>query len=297
MYYRDLIREHVRKRVGELRKRGRKLPRAPVPKVPNHLARDYLRDLLSQLKFARALVTASIPKFTRALDRISEHRAGVRGDTVRADDDVSDVQEALGDIRFAFMRRYSRAEAEELARRHAENGREFAVEQIQQEFRKVIGIDVIAESPAIEPVISAAIAENVALITSVPEKYFSDVEASIMQSFRTGANTEDLIDLLQEKYNLSESRATLIAVDQMNKLNGQLQQANQEALGVTRYIWRTSQDERVRDTHRLLDGQSFDWDDPPEVGHPGQDYRCRCQPEADIESMLDADDADADTED
>ncbi len=281
MFYRELVRAQVRERVAELRKRGRKLPRAPKPKEPNQLSRIYLRDLLDQLKFAKALVTAAMPRITRSLEQANAFR-----DRHRADDDVGDVQKTLGDIKVAFQRRYSKAEAEELARRHAMRGRNFTAEQIETQFRKVIGIDVVAESPAIEPLVSAAVAENVSLITSVSEKYFADIEASVMQSFRTGANTQDLIDLLQERYEVSESRATLIAVDQTNKLNGQLQQANQEALGVTRYIWRTSQDDRVRDTHQLLDGQSFDWDAPPEVGHPGQDYRCRCQPEADIESML-----------
>jgi SPP1 gp7 family putative phage head morphogenesis protein len=287
MLYRDLIREQVRERAEALRKRGRKLPRGPKPKEPHQLTRVYLRELLDQLGFARALVKAALPSITRSLERANAVRAGERADATKADDDVGDVQKKLGDIRFAFMRRYSKAEAERLAERHVARGRNFTAEQVQQHFRKVIGVDVIAESPAMEQVVSAAVAENVSLITSIPEKYFADVESSVMQSFRTGANTDDLVDLLQERYEVSESRASLIAVDQTNKLNGQLQQVSQESLGVTRYIWRTSQDDRVRDSHQLLDGQSFSWDDPPEVGHPGQDYRCRCQPEADIESMLD----------
>ena len=46
-------------------------------------------------------------------------------------------------------------------------------------------------------------------------------------------------------------------------------------------MWRTVGDNRVRETHRELNGQSFRWDEPPECdpGHhalPGGIWNCRC---------------------
>ena len=38
------------------------------------------------------------------------------------------------------------------------------------------------------------------------------------------------------------------------------------------YIWRCQSDDKVRETHCELDGKVFSWDNPPEVGHPGEDY-------------------------
>lgn len=32
----------------------------------------------------------------------------------------------------------------------------------------------------------------------------------------------------------------------------------------------------MRPTHRANDGRVFTWDDPPDTGHPGEDYNCRC---------------------
>ena len=65
-----------------------------------------------------------------------------------------------------------------------------------------------------------------------------------------------------------------------------------EQAGVTEYKFRTSEDERVRATHRPMDGLRCRYDDPTvylsdgkwvsrsNVGgvlkHPGQDYQCRC---------------------
>lgn len=44
----------------------------------------------------------------------------------------------------------------------------------------------------------------------------------------------------------------------------------------THYIWRTSGDDRVRASHAANNGRIFSWDAPPETGHPGVDYNCRC---------------------
>lgn len=43
------------------------------------------------------------------------------------------------------------------------------------------------------------------------------------------------------------------------------------------YVWRTRRDERVRPSHRRNDGRIFSWASPPDTGHPGEDYNCRCE--------------------
>ena len=59
-------------------------------------------------------------------------------------------------------------------------------------------------------------------------------------------------------------------------LNGFLQT---EGLHVDRYIWRSSDDSRVRAAHAEYDDHIFLWSAPPEGGHPGQDWNCRCTAE------------------
>lgn len=53
----------------------------------------------------------------------------------------------------------------------------------------------------------------------------------------------------------------------------------QQEEGYTRYIWRTSGDNRVRSSHAANNGRVFAWDSPPPTGHPGEDYGCRCRAE------------------
>ncbi|MET0155021.1 MAG: phage minor head protein [Rickettsiales bacterium] len=42
------------------------------------------------------------------------------------------------------------------------------------------------------------------------------------------------------------------------------------------YIWRTEEDDKVRLSHAINDGKIFSWNNPPAIGHPGEDYNCRC---------------------
>lgn len=53
--------------------------------------------------------------------------------------------------------------------------------------------------------------------------------------------------------------------------------------GLPRYRWQTKGDDRVRSDHAILDGEIFEWANPPVVNqstgmraHPSQDYNCRC---------------------
>jgi hypothetical protein len=46
------------------------------------------------------------------------------------------------------------------------------------------------------------------------------------------------------------------------------------------YIWRTAGDDKVRPSHAANEGRVFAWNDPPETGHPGEDFNCRCTAEA-----------------
>lgn len=50
------------------------------------------------------------------------------------------------------------------------------------------------------------------------------------------------------------------------------------------YTWRTQGDDKVRPSHAANDGETFDADDPPDTGNPGEDYGCRCWAEWQVSS-------------
>ncbi len=60
---------------------------------------------------------------------------------------------------------------------------------------------------------------------------------------------------------------------------GLINQLRQQDLGIERYIWRSQDDAKVRESHAEYDDQVFRWDEPPAGGHPGQAHNCRCYAE------------------
>lgn len=135
---------------------------------------------------------------------------------------------------------------------------------------------------------------NARLITNIPEKTMYQVRDATVKALTEGTSVKDttdqIYDIMSERVDVSESRAKLIARDQVAKLNGDFTRQRQEDIGVEGYIWRTVQDERVRDTHAEADGNFYTWDKPPDVtegNHPGEDYQCRCWAEPVLPSRMD----------
>ncbi|WP_312102137.1 phage minor head protein [Acinetobacter venetianus] len=150
--------------------------------------------------------------------------------------------------------------------------------QIGEILLKATGLDFtgLMRDEDLQSAVEDAIAANVRLIRSIPGQYFDLIEGAILTGLQTGQRAEFIKQEILKIGKSTDSRALLIAVDQLGKINGRLTQIRQQKLGITHYTWSTSQDERVRHSHRLRDGLLFAWDDPPDDGHPGIPIRCRC---------------------
>jgi SPP1 gp7 family putative phage head morphogenesis protein len=138
----------------------------------------------------------------------------------------------------------------------------------------------------LEESLAAWASEGVALIRSVPREELADLPQRAAKIADSGARWETLRDELRVRLGVAESRLNLIARDQVAKLNGRVTEDFQRAAGVDSYIWRATDDDRVRESHLAQDGLTFRWDEPgPPVGfydepaHPGQGGQCRCTAE------------------
>lgn len=138
--------------------------------------------------------------------------------------------------------------------------------------------------PGANGVLAQAREDNIRLMQRAAKKHVADVEKVLRDPDNLGLQVEELADLLRERADVSESRAMLIARDQTLKTNAALTEYRHRAVGVSRYRWSTSRDERVRPLHEELEGQVFGYDSPPvttesgETNNPGEDIQCRCVP-------------------
>lgn len=156
--------------------------------------------------------------------------------------------------------------------------------------RSAIGVNISAQlskSGSIAVAMRNATTNNIDLIKSIPTKYFDKLNKAINQNFQQGLRFEALIPKIQDVGNVTESRAKLIARDQTSKMNSSFNEVRQKSLGIDKYVWQTSGDERVREEHAENDGKTFSWNDPPATGHPGEDIQCRCVaiPVFDLDAM------------
>ncbi len=151
-------------------------------------------------------------------------------------------------------------------------GRRVSKHNLREQGR-LLGIDPRID-PGTGPVIDAFRQENVQLITNLTDDMLLRVEAIVKDYL--GGRVEDLAQELEDGLGFATARANLIARDQTLKLNGDLTKVRQQNAGISEYVWTTSRDERVREEHAALDGQTFSWNVPPPPGHPGEDYQCRC---------------------
>lgn len=131
------------------------------------------------------------------------------------------------------------------------------------------------------------IAENVSLIRSIPEKYFTEVEGMVYRSLSRGGSLKQLSDEIErnfsKRHGITRRRCEFIARDQTRKATSALSAVRQMAAGITEGEWmhsgggskpRHSHVKAGRDKKRfdlskgcLIDGEYI---------MPGQLPNCRC---------------------
>jgi SPP1 gp7 family putative phage head morphogenesis protein len=165
--------------------------------------------------------------------------------------------------------------------------------KIQQ---SIFGVQLFQNEPWLNPILESFTKDNVALIKSLKDKKLTELQLTLNSEFKKGTLYSDIKELVQNKYKNTEWQAERIARDQIGKLNADLTEYRQKEIGVKKYTWRTSLDERVRGnplgkfpkaipSHWDREGKIFDWNTPPEEGHPGQAILCRCYAEPDFNSI------------
>lgn len=244
--------------------------------------RALLRTLEPAEELIRRQLTPSLAEF--------ERQAGlVRRDAARADVYSDDIADIMDRVRIEYESVVPQTQLRLITSGAAANVERFNRNQLNKQMRSVLEFDVIGTDSRLESITRAFTRENVALIKSIPARFFDEVEAAVIRNFRQGRRAEDAAQTISERFGISESRAALIARDQTNKLNGELTRHRQTGLGISRYIWRTSLDERVRAEHQALEGQLFEWEGPnqPPDGHPGQPINCRCTAEPYLQDVFD----------
>ena len=188
-------------------------------------------------------------------------------------------------------------------------------EELQRVIKQMFNIDMRNYEPWLKSMMTSFLKEGVSLVKDLSVKTEKELFTLIQRDIKQGKRVETIkkeiltgTKLKAGYFNSVKTRAELIARDQVGKLNGQLNRMRQKDIGITLYIWRTSDDERVRGTHEPLNGKVCSWEDPTIyadsveeamegkwksrssingfIGEPGEDYQCRCNGEPVFNTIL-----------
>jgi hypothetical protein len=147
--------------------------------------------------------------------------------------------------------------------------------------------------------------QNYTLIKKLDTEYITRINSVTEQAVVNAWSVRHLMDEIKKiDSNMTDTRAYLIARDQIGKLNSMASQARMQHAGLNMYIWDTAHDERVRGnpggkypnalpSHYLMDSLLCRLDDPTVYSaddgkkwitrpagaplvHPGMDINCRC---------------------
>lgn len=254
--------------------RRRRLPNTLAPQFPNHIVRSYQRDLvrlISDLYYR--FHTRVWPTIMLAINDQEQKQ--------KFDDVYDDVRRAFENLRFEVEEEIGEEMARSLAGTNLNDLSRWNRRRVEANAKRVLEIVPYVPDTRLGDIASQFLNQNANLITSMVQEGINKTETLVNVAFQQGKRAEvlsnEVFNLISpHKTSNIRARANLIARDQIAKLNGQLTRTRQTDLGVSRYIWRTMGDARVRDEHQDLNGKIFSWDSPPDVGHPGDDYQCRC---------------------
>lgn len=295
---RDILLRAIYARRATARPVRRVMPRVPLQRFPREVVLSYKKKLL-------AIVRANNQAVREILFPELERWFPLRADseTIRTDADPIGLLSLLDRIKSIFADTDERASAAAFVA--AKNIERINKSQIKNQFKTVLGADVSTLMPDPSRAIEHYVARNVTLIKSIGETRLSELHEIIVVGQREGLHVQSIKDEIESRFEVSESKASLIARDQVGKLNGQLTKDRQTELGVSQYIWRTLRDERVRgdpsgkypdavSNHYLMDERYCSWEDPPLLGtfgemcHPQEDVNCRCIAEPVLDALFGA---------
>lgn len=140
--------------------------------------------------------------------------------------------------------------------------------------------------------------QNAQHIKSMPLHLAQEVNKKVLEEAIKGTRSSDIAEQIKEIFpHMTNVKANLIARTEVSKTSTALTEARSEYIGAPWYVWRSSEDSRVRDSHRLMDGVLVRWRDAPSpealageksygTYQAGGTFNCRCYPEP----LLDLDD-------
>jgi SPP1 gp7 family putative phage head morphogenesis protein len=266
----------VMQSIGLAKKPRKRIPRQIEPRA---IEREYQRTLIGVMQQVIATfddLKHELPGLLASAARDHRLDAG----------EGSRVRQLIEEARRKMNSSILTPELDRIARKFAERTASHQRVELNKQVKAALGVDVFLTDRRLVLLVEAFVNSNVGLIKKLGDEVAGRVETSVLRAVQDAKPWDQFATELQDQFDFGETRAKIIARDQIGKMYGQTNAARQRELGVTRFRWNTSNDERVRPEHAVLDGKVFSYNDPPSEGLPGEPILCRCVAEPLFDGIL-----------
>lgn len=285
----EVIREELKRQ-----HKGKKIvPAAYRMKYPDSAEREYMRLVNEYMAIERDVLLKYIPDLKRILNDGTQYNTDSAKDNERKrkvarfsaiDQTIVRLTILFKSIRKELDAAFGLYDLKRALNKIAALDHKLTITEWKKTVRKTFGINLLDDYYSGEyyrEMLEKWVSANVDLIKSVPRESLESLKEKVYSDYMNGRSTTNIVKELQRQYGMDKRRARLIARDQTAKLNSNINQSQQRDAGISKYEWSDSRDERVRTSHKRLNGHVFSWDNPPETDrgrrcHPGEDYQCRC---------------------
>ena len=189
-------------------------------------------------------------------------------------DYVDDIKSVINTITLDYSGITFNQIVESVVKQFAENSQKDITAALTKEINRLVGIDISPFIQSHTDDIKQALEYCKDYIVSIPQKYLADVQSTVLLNIQKGMRSSSIIKELANQYGITLNRAKIIARDQTSKLNLALTTAQAKDIGSDEFKFSTSQDERVRRTHRDADGKLCRVGDA--IYNLRYDVMCRC---------------------
>lgn len=274
-------------------KKKRKIKRPPQDDIPAGTstkletfsgARDYFRDLKRFTDLIATLTRTNVLSFLETLDRTDSDVSPLEDTDLLTNDAITvkernrlrKLQQAIDRAELQFNQAIDTDTIRKAASKASRRTDKLNAKQVDKQIKRVQGVQRI-ETPSTAKQRASFVRGNVKLIKTIPTKHFGKIREIVDTGFQKGTSSSVLKKRILEVADVTKRRAALIARDQIGSLNATMAKERQTRNGIEKFVWRTVGDERVREEHEALEGQTFKWTTgAPSEGFPGDPINCRC---------------------
>ncbi len=236
------------------------------------------------MRFGRAMALAVN---TEVLPFLKEQQAQYVIDSITKDSFADQINSLLNNLKKKFTGLIEAGFAKVTASNMVKSVSTANSAKFNRSIARATGVDLssVVETEGLTNFKELSINKNISLINSLPQQYLTQVETIINNGVANGTRYSEIAKQITSKTGANDklkNRIKVIATNEIQTINAQLNLRRAESLGIKKGIYRTSGKNNVRKCHKELDGMEYDlkkgaWSKTCQrFIQPGEDINCAC---------------------